>query len=43
MNKNTHNPKYDYHPETDDAPPGIKWIIIVAAIAFAIYLSFVVV
>ena len=41
--KNTHNPKYDYHPETDDVSSNIKWLIIIAAIVFAVYLSFVVV
>ena len=41
--KDTHNPKYDYNPETDEVSSKIKWIIIIAAIAFAIYLSFVVV
>lgn len=41
--KDTHNSKYDFHPETDEVLPKIRWLIIIAAIAFAIYLSFVVV
>ena len=38
-----HNPKYDYHPETDDVNTTLKWIIIITAFAFAVYVSYVVV
>ena len=41
--KDTHNPKYDYHPETDEISSTLRWLIIIAAFAFAIYASYVVV
>lgn len=41
--KETHNPKYDYNTETDDVSSGLRWLIIIAALAFAIWVSYIVV